>query len=420
MNSRQQYQMLMAHVGSENIVEATRLLEEKISPNNDEKASDNCLHMAARGNNLAMCQLLLRYGADLNKKNEKGHTPLETACRNKNWKIAELFIVEDKNKTMIIDHGVLRAAIEGCSASIVEMLLKRGVSPNQDRDNIDSCLHLAVKNNQAGKTNKKIVQLLIEHGADLTKQNRNKQTPIEVACLEMAEFIAELCNTDVKDNAHFGGVLLSALSRGKESVVCALLYAGASTEYYYTYAEYYYINGVYGQPVAGDKPIHLVDDSNIARLLRRFGADVLQKNNKGQTAYDKAVSKRDWALAQALAEPIFTAKQVYDYLMDYKQVPGLKFPEVSELAKDYKEPVFVYILRLPINERIPVLEKALDPKYALGNFFWQQRNFTFQSYFFKPGLDKGILKRINDELTRCWKSLQQQEELSHSEQQTLK
>ena len=90
-------------------------------------------------------QRALDAGADVNMKDEDGHTPLHWACTYGNEEICRL-------------------------------LLEHGADPNARDDNGRTPLHWACLYNHTA-----IVRLLIEHGADAGARDDQGETPFDVA-----------------------------------------------------------------------------------------------------------------------------------------------------------------------------------------------------------------------------------------------
>ena len=69
--------------GHDHVVRKTRVFEKRTA-----------LHHAAEHGNLQICQILLNYGADVNKKDAREYTPLWLAARKRNIDICHLLINE--------------------------------------------------------------------------------------------------------------------------------------------------------------------------------------------------------------------------------------------------------------------------------------------------------------------------------------
>ena len=94
-----------------------------------------------------MLQEIIYHGADVNAKNKSNETPLMAAF----WKANE---------------------------DAVNVLLNAGADPNIADDYGETCLHDAVR----GGYSKKILQAIINYGADVNATNKNNRTALMIAC----------------------------------------------------------------------------------------------------------------------------------------------------------------------------------------------------------------------------------------------
>lgn len=68
--------------------------------NHRDRLGNTPLHIAARTNNVLMCQFLLAHGADASLQDRKGNTPLQDAINRKNAETARLLVRHDLQKTL--------------------------------------------------------------------------------------------------------------------------------------------------------------------------------------------------------------------------------------------------------------------------------------------------------------------------------
>lgn len=103
------------------------------------------LHSAVYDNNKEMVELLITNGADVNKANNDGWTPLYCAVWNNRKEIAELLIAKgaDVNKATINSRTPLHSAVYNNSKEIVELLLLHGADVNKVDDKGKTLLQIA-------------------------------------------------------------------------------------------------------------------------------------------------------------------------------------------------------------------------------------------------------------------------------------
>jgi ankyrin repeat protein len=127
-----------------------------------------------------MIEVLIKAGADVNKPNLSGDTPLILAAEQEGYgPIVQLLIDAgaDLNKTDNMGNAPLMAATSAGRQDIAQRLLKAGANVNEE-GKYGGALHQAVENNH-----EKLVKLLLEAGADVNKVG-NGQTPLHIAALK--------------------------------------------------------------------------------------------------------------------------------------------------------------------------------------------------------------------------------------------
>ncbi|NXF38146.1 ASB10 protein, partial [Nyctibius bracteatus] len=116
-----------------------------------EEEDDTALHVAARHGLAEHVQLLLRYGAELEAKNEEGQTPLNAACAqphqpqdmDRYYRVCQL-LVESGASINAADRDrqrPLHLACKNANAQIAELLLARGANVNVMNYSGNTALH---------------------------------------------------------------------------------------------------------------------------------------------------------------------------------------------------------------------------------------------------------------------------------------
>jgi ankyrin repeat protein len=173
------------------------LLEEGLSQDVAMDDGSTALHIAVRRKQLSLCQLLIQYGCNVHKVNDRDNTALTEACSR-----------DDDRASHIV--RTLLSAEADCRV--------------QDRLGRPGPLHLA---SECG--HKDIVEMLLElpNPPDLDSCGKDFPTPLGYAVffdhLEIVEIISKAgadINCLFADN---GSPLLTAIKRGREDIVAALL-----------------------------------------------------------------------------------------------------------------------------------------------------------------------------------------------------
>jgi ankyrin repeat protein len=244
------------------------------------------LHYAVRENCRACVAVLIARGADLDKPDPDGVSPLLLAALNANWDIAKLLIEAgaDVRQWDIFGQSPLHAAIDRRSnnrpapndvpnetdgLSIVRMLLERGAYPNMQ-------LFLRPAKQRGGALSRgttplivaadngdvEVIRLLLDHGAEAALPQANLQTPVSV---------------------------LAGANAPQERLVQALeLLVEAGAELNVVASPHHL------QRSRGGAPLHYAVRANndkVVEALVAHGADINIKDIDGLTALDYAMSR---------------------------------------------------------------------------------------------------------------------------------
>ena len=134
-----------------------------------------CLHLAACVGNLHVCQLLLEHKADINFQDRWGGTALADALREGHTKLSNYLREQGgelKLNAMEAIHQLCEMTIAG-DIDRVRQLLQGSCDPNACDDNKRTCLHLA-----SSLGNTKVVEVLIEYGANVNQKDRSGRPPL--------------------------------------------------------------------------------------------------------------------------------------------------------------------------------------------------------------------------------------------------
>lgn len=178
------FQKVKKYVKKARIAEAY-ILKSNVIINSKDKNGDSPLSIAVNKKNLGITKFLIMNGADVNIKDYFNLPPVYYAVRHCTTEMIELLIDEGaKIGGYFLCAGEARTlvgwAIYDNNLEKVEVLLKRGASPNSKfdlyDDSQDTCLHAAVRKNYL-----KIVELLVKYHADVNVQNEQWNTPMHLA-----------------------------------------------------------------------------------------------------------------------------------------------------------------------------------------------------------------------------------------------
>ncbi|KAM3838810.1 CARD- and ANK-domain containing inflammasome adapter protein-like [Vipera latastei] len=183
------------------------------------KNQHNFLHMAALKDESDLVQILLKNGAFVNARDEKGQTALSYAVSQGHEKTVKV-LLEGGAK---VDSSIIDATFNSNNQSLFKILLEyaRGLSS----ESMVSALFKAI-----GKDLHGIVAALIERGIDINVRNEEQYTPLLLACkmgkIKSAKVLIEK-GASLKDKApNLSSPLHLAVEAGASSIAQMLLQKG--------------------------------------------------------------------------------------------------------------------------------------------------------------------------------------------------
>lgn len=177
-------------IRNKDIKKMESLLDQGMDPNTViDNDGNTLLHYAASSGQTEIVELLLRYRANINARNNNGDTPLHKAVYEQRENIVRILlergarIVVNKNKKT-----PLHMAATGRNVDIVELLLMHGANPNIQ----DSHGNTPLLNATGMHGREKIIKLMLEYGAMVNIPNKDENTPIHYAAFYGNRNIMEL------------------------------------------------------------------------------------------------------------------------------------------------------------------------------------------------------------------------------------
>lgn len=157
--------------------ESSQIMEELPNRGSDpdlvESKGFTPLHIAAAKGSRECVLLLLKYGANVNKKDDDGNTPLWEAIVGKHWSIANLLYENGARFDRESEGNFLCLAAQKNDLDAMMELLKYGVDINATNHQGLTALHVAIMQERP-----EIVKFLLQNGADIDKPDTEGQTPI--------------------------------------------------------------------------------------------------------------------------------------------------------------------------------------------------------------------------------------------------
>ncbi len=292
VNDRDTAQSLPLHLAANRghlaIVEL--LLARGADINTGDREDSSPLVNAAMGNRMDVVRLLVERGADVTARDDNGVTALISAARQRNLAMVR-FLVDHGAQitdTSALGSNCLIIAASVGADSLVDYLLTRGFDINKRNRSGFDALYYASMNNYPG-----IAATLIEHGADLQYRSDHGETRMYTAAVRGDTAIAAMLlarGLDVNGTDNWGMTPLTAAAWGNHEMAKWLVAHGASVE-----------------PTNDSVPAPIstaVFSGNVetVRLLVNAGANVNHRARQGESPLHAAVMQGADEIAAVLIE----------------------------------------------------------------------------------------------------------------------
>ncbi|MEO1376511.1 MAG: ankyrin repeat domain-containing protein, partial [Cyanobacteria bacterium J06635_10] len=128
---------------------------------------------------LAIVKLLVKKGADIELKNNRGYNPLHLAAKEHHKYIIEYLIKKgakiDERAASNAKTPLILAAEGFSNIHIIQLMIENGANVNAKDKHGETPLHIAAMN---ANQNSDIIKLLVKSGADINAKNNNGETPL--------------------------------------------------------------------------------------------------------------------------------------------------------------------------------------------------------------------------------------------------
>lgn len=151
------------------------------------------LILATLKGNINIVKWLLDKGADVNHKNQQGHSPLQYACSKGYKDIVEYLLSHGANINIQDNRGdtSIHRLVSLGRTEILSMLLGHCVEPDLGLQNSEgnTALHIACEDDEST-----CALLLIEHKASVEVENKKKQMPLDLCKPGLRRAISDKVN----------------------------------------------------------------------------------------------------------------------------------------------------------------------------------------------------------------------------------
>lgn len=267
------------------------------------------LHGAASGGDMETAKLLIKSGADLNARDERGSTPLHQAIREKNLEMIKLLLRSGADIDARSEYrGTALHIAMFHDIELIRHLLESGADVNA-KDNFwgSSPLH------SVGASTEKL-RLLLRYGAEIDTKNNSGRTPLHLAAAAgrtevVRHMIQAGANLDTEPTNH--SALEQAAMEGHPEIVDVLREAGGEVT---VFASAALGDEERVQKLTGEGPTPAQEGAEalvgaagggqvqIVRMMINVGTDVNSKSRADRFALIEAVTRNRVEVVRLLVQ----------------------------------------------------------------------------------------------------------------------
>ncbi|XP_052062916.1 ankyrin-1-like [Mytilus californianus] len=269
------------------------------------------LSFASVGDSVDIVKLLLKRGADVNHHTDKSFTSLHIACK---WK--DIFFLRGKNTTIsLLDKNGKSFEVDfskfgspfpihiqyrsyDIHRSIVQLLLEHQADVSLRNYKGQTALHIACESGDCD-----VVEMLLERKADIAVCDNEGNSPLDLACQREHTDVVKLLLvsiTDISQLDNDGKTVLHSVCKGygsrrkdEESGNDIPYFLQRDTDGHKSIIELLFDKhaDIYKRNKHGETPLHLACEYgpvDIVAMLLKKGADISLCDNKGQSTVFKA------------------------------------------------------------------------------------------------------------------------------------
>ena len=264
----------------------------------------DALLLAVREQNIALLKICLENGADVNKKNSLGQSPLYMAMFDLNEKtnisIIKFLVMcgANTNEIFRFDDGAvtnpLNISVSMNRPDVAEILLEYGANPNfQDKKGRTSIVYSVLTGNE-------ILRVILSHGANPNLRDVEGRTALMLAVIDgeseegVIESLIEYgADINIQDNKGMTALMwaIAGKDRSSDFVISALIRTGAF--WAEGWGDWLALSVLYSV-------LRREMQINIIKFLIKNGADIKLKDEKGMTAFSYAMIISDDDVAEIL------------------------------------------------------------------------------------------------------------------------